>query len=74
MKNYIFYTNEGYTQDDNKRDIENCQIIGWAKGDTPTEAFKNLKQEYRHLKEMSFNEVICQRLACKKRFYFSLAS
>jgi len=72
MKNYIFYTDEGYTQDNNSNYVENCQIIGWAKGKTPIEAFNNLKQECEYLKEISFSEVICQQLACKKRFYFSL--
>ena len=72
MKTYIFYTNEGYTQEPNNCDTENCQVINWGKGNTPEEAFENLKQENEYLEDVSFNDVICQELASEKQFYFSL--
>ena len=77
MKNYIFYTSEGFTfqpeSESIEPDIENCQILGWADGKTPQEAFENLKEENDFLKETNFNEVICQELANKKKFNFSLS-
>ena len=76
MKNYIFYTSEGFTfqpeSEGVEPDIENCQILGWANGKTPQEAFKNLKGENDFLKETNFDEVICQELANKNKVYFSL--
>ena len=48
MKNYIFITEEGITYQPNSTspepDIENCQVIGFAKGNNGDEAFKNLKK------------------------------
>ena len=72
MKTYIFYTSEGYTQEPNNCDIENCQVISWGKGNTPEEAFENLKQENEYLEDTSFDDVICQELVSEKQFYFSL--
>ena len=34
MSEYIIYTTEGFTQDPNGNDIENCQMFGIAKGKT----------------------------------------
>ena len=76
MKNYIFYTTEGFTfqpkSESIEPDIENCQILGWADGKTPQEAFKNLERENHFLKTTSFSEVICQELANKTKLHFSL--
>ncbi len=74
MKTYIFYTSEGFTFDtqDNQRD--NCQIIDWAKGNHPHEAFENLKRENPSLQELPFTEIMCQELADEKVFYISLSA
>lgn len=32
MSEYIFYTTEGFTQDPNENNIENCQVLGRAFG------------------------------------------
>jgi hypothetical protein len=76
MKNYIFYTSEGFTFQPKSEsidpNIENCQILGWTNGKNPKEAFKNLKEENNFLKKTTFNEVICQELANTKKFNFYL--
>lgn len=72
MKKYIFYTTEGFTQDSKNNDVENCQIVDWAEGENPKDAFQNLKKENQFLKQVSFDNIICQELASEKVDYFSL--
>ncbi len=39
MNEYIIYTTEGYTEAPNENvEIENCQVLGWGKGDNPSKA------------------------------------
>lgn len=38
MTDFIFYTTEGFTQAPNGNDIENCQMLGIAKGKDKVEA------------------------------------
>ncbi len=72
MKHFIFYTAEGFTEDNQHKPVENCQILGWSKGETQQEAFRNLVKENKFLKEMDFNEIMCQELVNGKVYYFSL--
>ena len=66
MGNYIFTTNEGCTfQPDSETpepDVENCQVVGFAEGDSEKEAFDNLVEENNFLLATSFNEIICMEL------------
>ncbi len=39
MKKFMFYTSDGFTQDNQGKDIENCQILGWGKGKILNEAY-----------------------------------
>jgi len=75
MKMYIFITEEGYTYQPTSvspdSDIENCQVIGFAKGTNENEAFKNLIKGNEYLLDTSFNEIICIEL--KHEDYFRSA-
>lgn len=66
MKNYIFITEEGITYQPNsvspEPDIENCQVIGFAKGNNENEAFNNLTKDNEYLLDTNFNEIICIEL------------
>lgn len=56
MNEYIFYTNEGYTEAPNaSSEVENCQVLGRAKGSNADEALKNLMDENRWIPEAGFN-------------------
>jgi len=80
-KNYIFITEEGLTYQLNSTspepDIENCQVIGFAKGKDEDEALKSLIKESYYLLNTNFNEIICIELKHKdyyhkaKYFYLS---
>jgi len=77
MNEYIFITTEGYTfQPDSEvsePDIENCQVIGFGKGNNAQGAFENMLSENDYLLETSFDEVICYELKNdnKKHFYLN---
>jgi hypothetical protein len=75
MKNYIFINEEGVTYQPNSTspepDIENCQVVGFAKGKNEDDAFKNLTKENDYLLDTSFNEIICMEL--KNEDYYQKA-
>jgi len=75
MKSYVFITEEGITYQPNslppEPDIENCQVIGFAKGKNEDDAFKNLTKENDYLLDTSFNEIICMEL--KNEDYYQKA-
>ena len=75
MKSYIFITAEGYTHQPESTsiepDIENCQVIGFAKGSNKKHAFENLLNENPALLETTFDEIICYEF-CDDKMYFSL--
>jgi len=58
MKSFIFFTNEGFTQDPNHRDIPNMQILGHGDGKDIAEAFKSFKNNQSYLSEFSFKNII----------------
>ena len=72
IKIYIFYTREGFAEDNQHKPTENCQILGWSKGKNSQEAFRNLLKENKYLEEIDFNEVMCQELVDEKVDYFLL--
>ncbi len=72
LKKYIFYTTEGFTQDLKNNDVENCQIIDWIEGKSPKNAFQNLKKENQFLKQVNFDNIMCQELLSNKVYNFSL--
>ncbi|KPK89401.1 hypothetical protein AMJ80_09845 [bacterium SM23_31] len=75
MKTYIFITEEGITYQPNtvspEPDIENCQVIGFAKGINEKKAIKNLVRENDYLLDTSFDEIICIEL--KNEDYYKSA-
>ncbi|MBU0721450.1 hypothetical protein KJ877_08910 [bacterium] len=58
MKSFIFFTDEGYAQDPNHKEIPNMQILGTGNGDEILEAFKDFKDNQSYLLGFSFKEVI----------------
>lgn len=58
MKNYLFFTDEGYTYDSHNKEIPNMQILGCAEGIDILEAFQNFKENESYLSKFSFKNVI----------------
>jgi hypothetical protein len=75
-RRFIFYTTEGFTflpnSESDVPDVENCQILGWGKGDNAKDAFEDFKKQNRWLKGSKFNEVICAELKYEKTSNFIL--
>ena len=76
MKSFIFITSEGYTyqpgSESAEPDIENCQVIGFSKGEDQEDAFRNLVLENEYLLDTNFNEIIGFELAGEKGAFFHL--
>jgi uncharacterized protein YgfB (UPF0149 family) len=72
-KTYVFLTNEGFTQDESMKDVENIQVVGYATGENEEGAFENLKRICSYLSVQNFNEVYARELVnfeeTPKRFY-----
>lgn len=58
MKNYLFFTSEGFTYGPKNKEIQNMQILGDATGNDVLEAFKNFKINQPYLKNFSFTNVM----------------
>lgn len=75
-REFIFYTHEGCTFQPNSKsdmpDVENCQVLGWGKGNTAKKAFDNFRKESYWFKASKFNEVIGAELKDEKTYYFNL--
>ena len=65
MKKYLFYTTSGFTQDDNLKEIENCQILGSADGLDEISAYENLMKANSYLKEYQYDVVFAQEIVGK---------
>ncbi len=68
MNEYIYYTTEGYTTAPNENyEVENCQVMGIAQGESEVEARKNLIEENPWIVEAGFDSehFICRKLASK---------
>lgn len=55
MKEYIFYTTEGYTISPNDENVDNCQVLGRAKGNDVEEAQQNLLKENPRIEQYGFD-------------------
>ena len=66
MPAFIFITSEGATYQPNtvaqEPDVENCQVLGFARGSSPQDAFRNLLQDDYWLLETSFDSLQCIEL------------
>ena len=64
MNEYIFYTTEGFAQDPNGKDVENCQLIGMAFGSDCKDALHNLIANNSWIENHHFDpgKFICKEL------------
>lgn len=71
MNEYIIYTTEGHTTAPNENlEVENCQILGRARGNNPNEAKDNLQKDNPWIAEAGFDSsefVVVQLLSDEER-------
>ena len=58
LKQFLFFTQEGYTYEPSGIVTQNLQILGDAEGINLLEAFKNLKLNQPYLKSSTYKNVI----------------
>jgi hypothetical protein len=58
MKQFLFFTSEGFTYDPLNNEIDNMQILGDGRGKNIIEAFKNFKHNQSYLCKFTFKEII----------------
>ena len=63
MREFVFYTEEGYTESPTGKTVENLQILGFAMGTDEANARKILLKENPWIIEYGFNE---KGLFCKE--------
>jgi len=56
MKEYIFYSFEGYTKSPTREVIENIQFLGIEKGNNQEEAKENLIKNNKWIEELGFDK------------------
>ena len=63
MNEYIFYTTAGYTlAPDGETEVENCQVLGFAKGHSAAEAKERLLAGETWITELGYaDELILSR-------------
>ena len=63
MNEYIFYTTAGYTlAPDGETEVENCQVLGFAKGHSAAEAKSRLLTEEAWIAKLGYaDELILSR-------------
>ena len=70
MRYYIFITPEGYTYQLNscatQPDVENCQVVGFGKGDGVSEALADFLTDNPWLLDTKFSEVIAYELEAEE--------
>lgn len=64
MKEFIFYTFEGYTISPKGEPLDNIQILGFERAKNEKEARKQLMQENQWIIEQGFceGEIICRQV------------
>jgi hypothetical protein len=58
LKQFLFFTTEGFTFDPHHEELHNMQILGDGMGNDVLEAFKNFKHNQSYLLEYAYKEVI----------------
>ncbi len=58
MQNYIFYTSDGYTYDNNYQEANNMQLLGHGEGNDILEAFEHFKVNQSYIHKQGFSNVM----------------
>lgn len=65
MRQFIFFSNEGYTSAPEGTHVENCQLLGGAAGETPEEALDNLLSDNPWIMNTGFHIHTGKIIACE---------
>ena len=58
MKNYLFFSKDGFTYDKSHKFTNNMQLFGTGKGKNINEAFEDFKKNQSYLLSYNYEDVI----------------
>lgn len=58
MRQFLFFTREGFTFDPDHKELHNMQILGDGSGHDILEAFSNFKRNQSYLQRYAFKEIV----------------
>lgn len=58
MKNFIFYTSDGYTYDNKYHEANNMQLLGHGEGSDVLDAFEQFKEHQSYISKQAFRNVM----------------
>lgn len=74
MRQFIFYTCQGFTEGPNEEEVDNCQLLGHAEGESAEKAFENLLKENPWITAKGFHlglgNIIGQELLDRGCYFF----
>lgn len=62
VKRYIFYTTDGFTQDSQLNETENCQLLGTGEGVNVTKAYEDLLIKNMYIKKHSYKNIMAYEI------------
>lgn len=64
MKNFIFYTKDGYTLSPNQTELENCQVLAFVLASDTQNAWRIFNTQHKNLISMGFffENIVCAEL------------
>lgn len=62
MKKYIFYTTDGFTQDLQLNETENCQLLGTGEGINVTKAYEDLFIKNMYIKKHAYKNIMAYEI------------
>lgn len=65
IKTYLIYTSSGFTQDQNRKDTENLQILGWEEASYAQLAITKFQINNPELSE-GYSDIQAQEIILKK--------
>lgn len=69
MKKFLFYTSDGFTQDIDGKDVENCQILGWGEGVDLESATQDFNVNHLYLNEYKYENILVQEMMTDNKNY-----
>ena len=58
MKKFMFYTMDGYTQDTELNETNNCQLLGFSNGKDVNDAYNNLVKENFYMLKHNYKNIM----------------
>jgi hypothetical protein len=72
IKDWVFVTGDGHTEDKDGSVVQNLQVLGFGKGDCAESAFEHMKKNHKYLMRYNFGECFCYEVNMESKQYLFL--